>query len=376
MYSFEKKTVNGNAGINWTLPLSDTANYLEVGADATSFSFQERGFGQDYKYLKIAPYITYHLPKKTPRSTIEKSIHLQVDHILLSPQFEINDEMLSGPRTSRSNSRSFATATYTLENKRPINSFSFEGMLEYGQVSNKVVLGDTDDPRIRFIREDTETGEHDTIFYFPNIGEDKEVESFARISGLFKYNIDIGIKNKPLELRFYGAYLLNTYASTVYQNSVGSTDGAGYYDYRFDDYLLHRNADYGLFRNQISNRRDFSKFVGPIASADKWIFTANITVPLPGKIPFKPYVELTTFNDIKDVSFNSASSSFFYNIGLEVEVIPNRLEVFLNLVQSSDVSDYQENGILGIDTFGERITFVLDLNGLRPTKLKKQLKLF
>ena len=376
MYSFEKKTVNGTAGMNYTLPLSDTANYLELGVDAMSFSFQERNVGQEYKYLKIAPYIEYHLPKKTQRSTIEKSIRLQVDHIFLSPQFEINDDTLSGPRTRRSNSRSFATATYSFQNKRALNSYSFEGMLEYGQLTNKVVLGDLSNPQIRFIRTDTVTNEQDTIRYFPNIGEEKEQEIFARVSGVFKYNLDIGIQDKPLELRFYGAYLLQEYKSTQYQNSVGSANRAGYYDYRFDDYLMHRNADYGLFRNQISNRRDFSKFVGPIASADQWMLTANVTMPLPGKLPFKPYLEILTFNDIKDVPFNKEGSSFFYTVGIEIELIPDRLEVFLNLAQSSDVSGYQENGLIGIDNFGERITFVLDLNNLRPTKVKKQLKLF
>ena len=376
MYSFENNTVNGTAGINWMLPFSDIANYLELGADAMSFSFQERGLGQEYKYLKIAPYLEYHLPKKSHRSTVERSIRLQVDQIFLSPQFETNDDTLSGPRTIRSNSRSFATATYKIENKRALNSFSFEGMLEYGQVTNKVVLGDLSNPQIRFIQIDTATNRQDTIRYFPNIGEDRELENFARMSGVLKYNLDIGIKDKPLELRFYGAYLLKEYKSTEYKNSVGSLDRAGYYDYRFDDYLMHRNANYGLFRNQISNGRDFSKFVGPIASADEWILTANVSLPLPGKIPLKPYLEIMTFNDIKEASFNKAGSSFFYTIGLEIEVIPNRLEVFLNLVQSSDVTDYQENGFIGIDTFGERITFVLDLNGMRPNKLKKSLKLF
>ena len=99
-------------------------------------------------------------------------------------------------------------------------------------------------------------------------------------------------------------------------------------------------------------------------------------MPLPGKLPFKPYLEILTFNDIKDVPFNKEGSSFFYTVGIEIELIPDRLEVFLNLAQSSDVSGYQENGLIGIDNFGERITFVLDLNNLRPTKVKKQLKLF
>ena len=64
------------------------------------------------------------------------------------------------------------------------------------------------------------------------------------------------------------------------------------------------------------------------------------------------------------------------------EIVKDRFEIFFNLAQSSDITNYQDgtNGVLiqtsSLSKFTDRITFVFDLNNLTPSKLKKQLKLF
>ncbi|MBT8326735.1 MAG: hypothetical protein KJP21_03365, partial [Bacteroidia bacterium] len=374
MYSFNKNSLNGIAEVNYTNTKDSFAYYTEFGFKAMSYNFRQPGFVEvDYKYLKLAPYITWHLPKSRLRSSLSRQFKVQVDHVLFKPQFEFNNDTLSGPRTERARNRSFITGVYNVKNDRKLNGYQFELMAEVGRISNKVVLGDLGNKQIRRLYLDTTDNSIDTIFYFPNIGEKNEAEIFARLSGSFKYNVDIGMKNKPLELRFYGSWLLKEYANALYKNSVGSADRAGYYDYRFDDVLMHRNPEYGMFRNQISNRRDFSKFVGPIAQSDKWLISANLTVPLPGRVPLKPYAEIIAFNDMEDLIFNDSERKFFYNVGVEVEIIPNRLEVFINLAQSAEVSEYQESTYIGIDNLLERMTFVLDLSNLTPPRIKRKL---
>lgn len=374
MYSFTNKSLNGIAEINYTSTKDSFANYTEYGFKAMSYNFRQTGFAQeDYKYVKLSPYVTWHLPKSSLRSPLTKQFKLQVDHILLKPQFEFNDDTLSGPRTERARNRSFITGIYKVENDRKINGYQFELMAEVGSISNKVVLGDLGNKQVRRLYLDTTDNSIDTIFYFPNIGEEIVAETFARLSGSLKYNVDIGMKDKPLELRFYGSWLLKEYANATYKNTVGTENRASYNDYRFDDVLVHRNPNYGMFRNQISNRRDFSKFVGPIAQSDKWLISANLTVPLPGKIPLKPYAEIIAFNDMEDLIFNDTERKFFYNVGIEIEIIPNRLEIFVNLAQSAEVSNFQESPYIGIDNLLERITFVLDLSDLTPPRIKKKL---
>ena len=105
---------------------------------------------------------------------------------------------------------------------------------------------------------------------------------------------------------------------------------------------MHRNATYGMFQNQISNRIAFSKFVGLLASNETWLLDFQISVPLPGKTPIRPYVEFTAYDDLDKETWNSTGKKLIYNLGLELQVIPDRLEMFFNLAQSSIVTDYQD----------------------------------
>jgi hypothetical protein len=376
LYSFNQGDINGHGEISFTQPLSSAGQFVELGANVMSYSFEERGLQRNpYQFARVSPFVKYSLPKSSLRTSADRVLKLRYDFVHLDPRFEFNDDTLSGPKTFRSRQRNFVTLNYLVEQKRRINGYKLDLMAEFGDISQTVVLGDLNDRRIRNITTNPDNNQQDTTYYFPNIGEEIERDNFIRLSGIFQYNLDIGIKDKPLELRFYGSYLLKDYPNTIYKNSVGSTDGAGYYDYRFDDFLMHRNADVGMFRNQISNRRDFSRFVGPIISSDQWLLNAIITVPLPGKIPIKPYVELLTVNDMDEISYNTGQA-LFYNVGLEIELIPNRLELFFNLAQSQEITNFQETSSSGIDKFMERATFVIDLNNLTLPKLKRTIKLF
>lgn len=374
MYSFENKVVNGVANMNYTLPSKGPSSYFQIGADVKSFTFSSRNpslGGDEYRYIKAAPYMEYHLPKKAHRSLISRKFRAQIDFIDFDPRFDVDrGDTLSGSQFLEG-ARNFFTLTYTKENKRIINGYKLELMAEYGLINTLGVLADFDNPGYY---------DADSIRrFFPFLKDETTTEDLLRFSGVLDYNLDIGIKDKPLEFRVYGSIIANSAANSIYNNTIGSTDKAGYYDYRMEDYLLHRNAQQGLFQNQISNRRDFSKFVGPIILGNEtWLTSINITVPIPGKIPVKPYIEFVIADGLADAFWNTNNSSIIYNAGLELELIKDRFEIFLNLAQSKDVTEYQEGLIYpnDVSSFAERITFVLDLNGLRPDKFKKNLKLF
>ncbi|MEJ6750479.1 MAG: hypothetical protein QNL27_03990 [Bacteroidia bacterium] len=125
------------------------------------------------------------------------------------------------------------------------------------------------------------------------------------VSSIFKYDLDIRLKNKPPQFRAYGSYIFDSPDAIIYKKTIGSGDKAGLYDYRFDEYLMYRNATYGMFQNQISNRIAFSKFVGLLASNETWLLDFQISVPLPGKTPIRPYVEFTAYDDLDKETWNS-----------------------------------------------------------------------
>ncbi|MFT5056378.1 MAG: hypothetical protein ACI80H_001091 [Pseudoalteromonas distincta] len=372
LYSFEKKSFNGIAAVSYTMPLDGAGEHLIYSLDAKSFNFEERGsFGKDYKYLKVAPSIEYVLPKSNQRSPINRSIKLAYNFIELIPDFDINrSEKVSIIENEIERNRQFFTLDYKLENKSSINGFSLDIGAQYGLISSNSVLADLANPTPF-----DSTGRR----FFPHLKDSLTSANLLTVSSIFKYDLDIGLKNKPLQFRAYGSYIFDSPDATIYKNTIGSGDKAGLYDYRFDEYLMHRNATYGMFQNQISNRRAFSKFVGLLASNETWLLDFQVSIPLPGKIPVRPYVEFMAYDDLDKETWNSTGKKLIYNLGLELQVIPDRLEIFFNLAQSSIVTDYQENTLIypaNINGFAERITFVLDLNGLMPQKLKRQLKMF
>ncbi len=372
MYAFEKKMINGEAAVMYTMPLKQKTQYIEMGAKARRYGFALSR--REYSFLKLAPYVEYHLPKSQYRSTVNRSVSLRYDFIAMLPQFTVNrSDTVFIVQNSLEKSRQFVTAVYTLANKRNLNGYSWRTEAQYGRISANNVLADK-----------TKRSLLDSVggSFYPYLKDSFSSENLLRISSVFNYDLDIGIKNKPLQLRIYGSYIINAPNNTIYYNAIGSTNKAAYYDYAMEDYLLHRNPNQGLFQNQISNRRDFSKFVGPIAANTTWLVTANASVPLPGKLPFRPYIDLLMYDDIDKDPWNISNKSVAMSLGVELELIKDRFEIFFNLVQTNDITSYQDGTAGGlqpasqINSFTERITFVLDLNGLVPTKLKQRIKLF
>jgi hypothetical protein len=381
MYSFDKKVINGEAAIQYTKPLQGRSEFLELGAAVRKYSFSDRGVVREndayvignYNYLKVQPQVTYHIQKSTLRSAQSKSICLALDHVFFSPQFDfVSSDTLPGPIFSKPRGNSFVTLTYRARNDRQIEGYSLELNVEYGRLTYDNVVGE---------KQRVPSGSDSSTIY-PLSGTAIGSSDFVKLSGVFVRRLDIGIKNIPLNIRVYGAAMIKPSDVSRYNLALGSSEKAGYYDYKFDDYLMHRNADVGLFQNQINSRTNASKFVGHIGAPDRWLVSAVMTIPLPGKIPLKPYVEFVSYNDIDKEVWNASERKLIFNAGLELEVIKDRFEIFFNLAQTSDITSYQEgatNGLLEknrITKFSERITFVLDLNGLAPHKLKRSLKLF
>ena len=101
--------------------------------------------------------------------------------------------------------------------------------------------------------------------------------------------------------------------------------------------------------------------------SDRLLANAIVTVPLPGKLPIRPYMEFMTYTDLDTRSWNKSKSAMIYNVGIEVRLIPSFLSVYFNLYQSEDVTTRQESAI-GVDKFMERATFTLNLSKLINSK--------
>jgi hypothetical protein len=374
LYSTGQKTVSGIAALNHHIGLSGPGAGLDINLQAKKFSWSQDGI-HSFSYTKIKPSVSYDLARSSHRSLKFNSISLQYHYIDFNPLFDLETdrrESFNENYLSIDNWQ-FLVLEYRHKNKKAINPYSLTVEFEQGITSNLIYRG----------MRDTLINGMDTIISMPLTGPpQKDQSTHTKLSAIFEYNLDIGIKKKPLRFRAYMSYFINTPDHGYFYHRISNAGITR--DYRFDELVMYRGADTGLFAQQISSRKEHSKFVSTIGQSDRMLANLNISIPIPGKIPIRAYLELMTFTDIDKSGFNASGASLIYNFGLELTIIPTVLTVYINLAQNSDVSNWQDQvwrsrtGNSGDDGFPfvNKITFRLDLRNLTPTELKKSINLF
>ncbi|MFY0644723.1 MAG: M1 family metallopeptidase [Bacteroidia bacterium] len=366
LFSFEKRQINGLAKLSWTKALKGKASYLEIAMGAQKFTWSQAGF-REFDYIKLEPSVRLHLAKKSMRSPVEKSIGLKMVNTLFSPDFELEEDRQASfnPNYTALDQWQFIVADYRYKKDRKASGFDFHFEIEHGMTRSTNYMG----------QRDTTFSGNDTTINFLLLGTESVNSSHTKLSATFNFKVDIGISNKPMLVRVFGAYLLKTPEDGYFKIPVTYTGSRGMYsDYRFDELSLYRNTGTGMMRNQVAVNGSNSRFVGILGQSDKMLSNIIVTIPLPGKIPLKPYIEFLTFTDISDQFWNDNKVSFIYNIGVEFPVIPGVFTMYFNLAQSKDINSAQEGQ--NIDKFKERITFSLNLNELSPPKIKRRITLF
>ena len=367
LYGFKSKTLNGIANIHHTQPLKKTGEALELGVNLQRFNWSENGL-YEFSYSKIKPYLEYHLPKANLRSSVDKMVGLSYYHILFEPGFEIDEERLlsKNPNFPVMKDRQFLALNYQFKNSRKLNPFEFGMEYEYGMARTENYLG---------LRAQDSIVGTDTFDFFL-LDEIETLRSdHHKISAWLKLNPDIGIKGKPMKIALFVSYFLEGPEFGQFQHTATYTGNRSLYsDYRFDELSMYRFAGEGIFRNQIQSKAANSRFLGVLGQSDKMLANAIITVPLPGKIPLKPFVELMTFSELDEAFWNESGTNLIYNVGVEFAVIPDVFTVYFNLLENKEAGVALEEQ--GIDKFKERITFSLNLNDLSPQKLKRRINLF
>ena len=366
LYSFQKKQINGLAKFSWTKAMKGKASYVEIALAAQKFSWSQIGF-REFDYLRLEPSLRFHLPKKSMRSPVSKSVGLRLVNTMFSPDFNLEEDRQASfnPNYLALDQWQFIVLDYNYEKEGKLKGFDFNIELEHGMTRSTNYMGAAD----------TSFAGGDTAVSFLLTGTEAVNSAHTKISATFNFKVDIGISNKPMLIRVFGAYLLDAPEDGYFKIPVTYTGSRGMYsDYRFDELSMFRNTGTGMLRNQVANNGSNSRFVGILGQSDKMLTNIIITVPLPGKISLKPYVEFLSFTDISDQFWNDNEVSFIYNIGVEFPVIPGVFTMYFNLAQSKDINSAQESQ--SIDKFKERITFSINLNELSPPKIKKRITLF
>lgn len=366
MYSFETNELNGLAKWSYTKAGKGPAAYTEASVEAQKFSWSQLGYNL-YNYTKLSPEIVFHLPKASMRSNVNKSLSLRFDHTSFDPSFDVEEERKASFNNNYQilDNWKFASVAYEIKNKDKMKGYTFWLEIEQGMTASKILNG----------KKDTSYVNSDTIVNFIQTGTSSLNSNHTKLTALLDLKVDIGIKKKPLELRFFASYFFNAPEDGYFKHSIGYTGERAFNaDYRFQELSMYRNGGEGMLRNQIGTLGSNSRFVGILGQSDKMMVNMIVSVPMPGKIPLKPYAEFLSYSDIDQSFWNKSETSLIYNLGIELELIPEFFSIYFNVAQSKDVGVYQDSS--GIDTFLERATFSLNLRDFTPPKVKQKMKMF
>ncbi len=107
-------------------------------------------------------------------------------------------------------------------------------------------------------------------------------------------------------------------------------------------------------------------------NSDKWLSSVNLKADLPVPLPIRIFADAGTYYNAKKAFHGS--QSLVYDGGVSMYLVKNVMEVYLTLVQSSDIKQYYElrNESNSIN-FADRIRFVINFNALNPFELRKHI---
>jgi hypothetical protein len=145
-------------------------------------------------------------------------------------------------------------------------------------------------------------------------------------------------------------------------NGIQST-GVFSRDFLYDEILSSRNASSGI-RSQIVFMKDArlkTLYTGGIS--DHWMFAAGIAADTPLPLPVQPYLDVALYSDPI-----TRSTNFSYSGGLALIIQKDLLEVYVPLVESSDIRNSLT--YLMRDSLLKRISIMLNLKKLHPYSFK------
>ncbi len=182
--------------------------------------------------------------------------------------------------------------------------------------------------------------------------------------------INYNSTDKGFFIRFYAGYLNRSSTSTVEADyRLRSSGYSGLDDYLFDEVFLGRSENKGILSQQFYTA-DAGLEIPTLfyRKADEWMSGLNLSTTLPGKIPFRLYANISSYNKAKDAYPDSKAIS--YDAGVELPLIKDIFVIYFPLAWSSDIQyiiDQQDWN------YGNLIRWELRLTKLNPLNLIRKI---
>lgn len=346
LYAFGSGQVSGFASAEGRIPVKNNMldrviwrmDYRQFGFDEIGYkNFSDVFKSTLFSYKRLSPEIRFVLRRKPARSSVQQQIRLQSVHLW--------QQELQRPKGSL----------------YPVRDFTY-----------------TDFYRLIFSREDTRL--------LDPWSADLRVEAngdMMKAEAEWNYRFSYTKTKRGFDIRVYGGMMLMDESNGLYGfNLSDRTRSGSQKDYAFDELYFGRSESDGFLFRQMSLRQGQFKVYSPFGAYKDWILTVNLSGNLPGPLGFlKAYADIgTTAGLKKDLrTAYGLSQSLSYNAGIQLTLIPQVIEVYFPLLLSEEIRRYEEfrtpefKDSMSLKRLGERIRFVLDLNRLRPGKLRSSL---
>ena len=353
MYAFGTRDLAGYANAQYTflLPQQSKVDKLTLGINWQRFAFNGLFTapaldvnGQPYEntlfgskvYEKIAPYAWLRLSKNNMRSPVER--WLRINYTMVNEQ-KFTPSLFSNFQ----NHYSFLNVRYEHENDRALDPYKFTVSYEWGNMAS----------------------------------------SFQKISASGEYTFSYNSPKKGLTVRgAAGTFLQKPGNPNMEFQYFRMGNNIGVFDYQYNQALLGRSQQNGLFANQLLQGDAQFHIVDFSLATDSWFASTNIQTTLPGIVPVRLYADVGFINNRTVLTSASSSSAgqtttisytteLLYTGGVCLYVFGGIFQVHVPMFASKQITDYWENR----DTkFQQRINFTLQLNRLNVYRIIQELK--
>ena len=354
LYATGTKTFNGIGRLEYNHYPGSKGARLTASLSAERFtgdSFKDdSGKENAMPFSKITPSVKYVFANRSPRSRMKKYIQLKTfligeTGLLFTHDFVNNTDLITYPKEKRYVNR----LSLGMENNRVL--YPYDAVLQADQ-------GDG------FVRLDL------TANYFFNYVKSGGL-SVRFFAGKFIYTADKSFTREFETDRYH----------------LNMTGPKGYEDYAYSNYFVGRNGFEGLGSKQIMNRDGFFKVRTDLLSSktgktDDWLTAANFVSDIPKNInplsllPFK--IDLRVFADIGTYAeawkASSTQERFLYDVGLQLSLFKNLVNIYAPLVYSKVYRDYSKS-VFPKNRFSNNISFSIDLQQLRLSKFFPRINL-
>ena len=327
MYATMSKSLAGTGRLayNW-YPRKGLLDHIQIAGGANIFSFdnfQKPGnpeYDNPIRYYRFTPEVNVRFRNQNPRAHITRVLSLR--HI----NIQKNDEkcIYNCDNDFRLNAYYINELAYRYENNKVINPY--RATIKIQQGSDSLLLA--------------------------------SVESRIHLNYSSK-------KRHGFDIRFFaGGFLMNGKNHTKYLTlyDQGSTD------FVLDDLYMGRTETDGILYKQMYMRYGGFKVPIKIGRSDKFLVALNLESSVLPVISFvKLYADVGSSLSY-DLSSGSDKLQLFFNAGLQLELLKNRLEVNFPLLHSKNISAQLKSKY----TFLKRIIFHINIAKLNPVGMLRK----